>query len=382
MRTMFIATLAVCTICSCNNSTGSANNNSADSTLANTNGTITGNTANSRAAQGNGYWQQLEMRQFKDAQGNLVAEAPYPSDWKMQAMRQQGEPSIVGPNGLKVIEYTLKNYMYTNDPQLQSVYYQSGQQLRAFPGVDQVVEQDIKPRGEQQGLKFIRHYEVPEVTKIDKWYYDQLYKAVPSRSDMVAIGTDWETADGSPYFLLVHINLSETQNMQNWGFYSAGVQADKAYFERAKKQYIFSLANTRYALEPIMAYNEMEAQKAGQSWAAFNQRMAQNQANFEAQQRAHVNRSEAINNTIMSGWRERNASSDKQQEQFVDAIREETKVQNTQTGQNYKVASHHNQYWMNADGEYIGTNLNNYNPNLDENMNNVKWQELQKVGYK
>jgi predicted oxidoreductase (fatty acid repression mutant protein) len=28
-----------------------------------------------------------------------------------------------------------------------------------------------------------------------------------------------------------------------------------------------------------------------------------------------------------------------------------------------------NQYWMNSNGEYIGTQLQNYNPNLDDNMN-------------
>ena len=83
----------------------------------------------------------------------------------------------------------------------------------------------------------------------------------------------------------------------------------------------------------------------------------------------------------MNGYNARNAASDRQQEQTIDGIYERTKVQNTETGQNYKVDGYHNQYWMNSNGEYIGTNQSGYNPNLDENMNNQKWQELKQVPY-
>ena len=128
-----------------------------------------------------------------------------------------------------------------------------------------------------------------------------------------------------------------------------------------------------------MDYNKQEAQRVGQSWAAFNQRVVQNQANFEASQRAFVNKSDAINNAIMSGWKEKNASSDRNQERTIDGIYEQTNVQNSETGQTYKVTAGANQYWMNNNGEYISTKLNDYNPNLDDNMNEVKWQQLKEV---
>ncbi len=109
----------------------------------------------------------------------------------------------------------------------------------------------------------------------------------------------------------MHVIVSETAELQNWYYFSTGLQANKTAFEGARKQLIFSLANTHYPLEPIMEYNQREAEKAGKSWAAFNQRLAQNQANFEASQRAHVNRTNAINDAIMSGWRERNTAGEK-----------------------------------------------------------------------
>jgi len=164
-----------------------------------------------------------------------------------------------------------------------------------------------------------------------------------------------------------------------WSYWCTSLQAEPKHFDLAKKQFLFALANAHYPLEPIMEYNRMEAEKAGKSWAAHNQRMAQNQANFEASQRAHVNKTNAINDAIMSGWRERNAASDKAHGQFIDAITERTNVVDPNTGQRYKVSSGYNQYWMNNDGEYISTQQHDYNPNLDENMNNQKWQQLKEV---
>lgn len=326
----------------------------------------------------NANWERLEPVPFKDNQGQVTAVMPLPTSWKVNR-GAKGSPTFTGPNGLKVTDYPAQSFMYVTDQRLQQSYYQSGMQMRPMPGIEQVIQQDIVPWANNRGLQFERYYEIPEVSKIDKWYSDQLYKAVPGRTEMAAYGTDWKDANGNPFFLLIHLNVSTTAQMQNWYYIATSVEAEPAYFERAKKQLIFSLANTHYPLEPIMAYNEREAQKAGQSWAAFNQRMAQNQANFEASQRAHVNRTNAINDAIMSGWRERNASSDRQHEQFVDAMTERTNVIDPTTGQKYKVSSGYNHYWMNSDGQYISTDKFSYNPNLDDNMNNVKWQELNEV---
>jgi len=219
---------------------------------------------------------------------------------------------------------------------------------------------------------------LPEVSRIEKWYSDQLFQAVPMDKKTFAIGTDWQTADGNPYFLLVHFSISTTAQLRMWSYFVSSLEADKDVFEKAKKQLLFSISNAHYELEPIMAYNRSEAEKAGRSWAQFNARMAQNQANFEASQRAHINKTNAINDAIMSGYRERNAASDRMQEQRIDGIYERTNVVD-ESGQKYKVESGYNQYWMNNDGEYISTDKVDYNPNLDDNMNDQKWQELKEI---
>jgi len=319
------------------------------------------------------------MHPFLDAQGTVVVEMPFPAAWKVMSDHKQGEPTIVGPNGIKITDYPLQLFTYNSDPRMQQSYNASGQKMRPMPGVEQIIQQDLVPWAAKQNLQFVRHAEIPEVSKVDKWHNDQLYKAMPAQIQIQAIGTDWATADGDPCFILMHLNVSSGQNLQLWSYWCTGLRADKAHFEAAKRQLIFGLANARYNLKPIMAYNQMEAQKAGQSWAAHNQRMAQNKASFEASQRAFVNRSTAAHDALMSGWNERNAASDKAQERFVDTITERTKVTDPSSGQQYKVDSGYNHYWMNADGKYLSTDKQDYDPNLDKSINNQKWQELKKT---
>ncbi|CBL45260.1 Hypothetical protein HDN1F_16770 [gamma proteobacterium HdN1] len=81
----------------------------------------------------------------------------------------------------------------------------------------------------------------------------------------------------------------------------------------------------------------------------------------------------------MQGWKDRNAASDRQQAQRIDQIYERTNVVDPSTGQGYKVDAGANHYWMNNNGEYISTDQSGYNPNLDDNMNNQRWKELQEV---
>ncbi|MEO6541609.1 MAG: hypothetical protein ABIN74_11475, partial [Ferruginibacter sp.] len=315
----------------------------------------------------------LVMVELKDQNGVIAAIRPFPSSWQI------GNSLTTGPHGISIKSFPLRTFMDNYNPSLQQSYVQSGQQLRSMPGVEQLIQEDFVPWARDQGMQLVDFYEIPEISKMDKWYSEQLYAAMPARSDVAAFGINWKKNDGTPYFQILHLNVKTSNTMQNWSYYVDGVEAEAAYLETAKKQLIFGLANTRFNLEPIAKFNREEAQRCGQSWAAHNARMAQNQANFEAQQRAFINKSDAINNAIMSGWNQRNAASDRNQENTIDGIYERTNVQNTETGQQYKVSAGANQYWMNSNGEYISTRQNDYNPNLDQNMNEQSWKQLKEI---
>jgi len=292
---------------------------------------------------------------------------------------KQGEPTVIGPNGIKIIDFPAQFFTYTSDPRMQQTYRAAGQPLRAMPGVEQIVQQDIAPWAATQGLKLVRHYEIPEISRVDRWYNDQMFKAVPTQVRVQAIGIDWVTPKEDHYFMVMHLTVGDSAVLQTWYYNCSGLQAQKAHFEAAQKHLIFGLANARYNLKPILAYNQKEAEKAGKSWAAHNERMARNQANFEATQRAFVNRSTAAHDTLMSKWNERNAAGDKAHEQFVDTITERTKVVEPSSDNRYKVESGYNHYWMNSDGKYLSTDKQDYDPNLDKSLSHQKWQELKKT---
>lgn len=321
--------------------------------------------------------EQLAFHPFYDQQGMKTVEMPFPASWKVARERGQGQPSITGPRGLRAFDFPAQNFMYTNDPQMQQIYYQSGQQLRPMPGVDGLIEQDIAPWAAQQGFRLVNKFDIPEVTRVDQWYHQQLFQAVPTRMEHAVFGTEWEQEDGDKFFLLTHLAVGSGNALQTWFHYSTGLQADADYYEAAKQQLIFGLANARYNPQQIQAYNQREAQKAGQSWAAHNQRMRNNQANFEATQRAIVGAGEAVNDSIMQGWRDRNAIQDGGHDAFVDSLLDRQNLVDPSTGQTWKVDSGANNYWMNQDGEYIGTDDHFYNPNTDPTLNSQNWQHLE-----
>jgi hypothetical protein len=320
------------------------------------------------------YWQKMMMHEVRDNKGTILFWQPLPSDWKFNSHPADGV-TIRGPHGIKVTDYPLQSYMHD----YSGMFGQSSMPNRAMPHIDELIQQDVIPSAASIGLRYIKNYELPEVSKMDKWYSDQLYSITPLTKYIKVFGIDWQDNNGNEVFSVLHVSSSKGQYSEVWSYRVSLLEAEPSVFKLARKQYVFSLANMRYNLEPIMAYNQAEAQRIGQSWDAFNKRMAANQAAFEASQRAHINRTNAINDAIMSNWRSSNAASDKNQEQFIDYVYENQNVVNEETGKAYKVQQGYNQYWMNNDGEYIGTPSNTYNPNLDENLNEQNWQKLNQV---
>lgn len=323
----------------------------------------------SNSIQEGNFWQKMVMKELKDANGAITAVTPVPESWLGATL----------PNNMKITSGPNQPFMYTNDQNMQYIAQSSGMSLRQYPGVEAFVKQDFIPWGNSQGYQYVKHYELPEVAKPQQWYQEQLYTIGRRENIAHAFGIDYKDKNGKPIFLLVNISVMNMPEQQNWFYSSQQLTVDSDVFEQTKKQVIFSFANIRYNLEPIMAYNRTEMEREGKSWAAFNAQLAQKQAAFDAQQRAHVNKSEAINNAIMSNYRNNNATSDKIHSRFIDAIREETNVVNTSTGTTYKVSEGSNYYWMNNDGDYFGTQKHDYNPNLDEGVNRKNWEELKRI---
>jgi hypothetical protein len=297
---------------------------------------------------------------------------PLPADWKIVA----GQPSITGPNGIKVFDQQGGFWSYSNDTYTQQLYQSTGQPMRRPIGAANVVTQDLAPKMQSQGLKFIKQYPLPEVAKANQAYSSLLFKAVPAQETFEAVGSEWEDINGNIKLVVIHYSTNAANGTVFWSYYMNVLGAPKAHFEEAKKTYINGLVGFQYNPAQIISYNKSEAQKANQSWAIHNDKMARNQANFEAAQQNHKDKWDAINKSSMDAYHARDAASDKNQHDFLNTIKEENTVYNSTTGKTYQVEAGSNYYWMNSNGEYIKSNDPSYNPNSDPSTYNVKWEQV------
>ncbi|MBT8469601.1 MAG: hypothetical protein KJN97_12725 [Deltaproteobacteria bacterium] len=306
-----------------------------------------------------------------------IARVPLPAKWQLDTEHAPGEPSVVGPNGIRGYDTPFKGFSFPLDALQRQVYRQTKQKKRRFRSMEKVIEQDFVPEATKRGTHLVRTYEIPELAKYDERYHSQLYEALPSRKRFLAVGTEWEDEQGEPSFILIRLKVSEGQGSQFWSYYSHRLEAPRSVYEKAKEDLLYAVLNTEHNLAFIAANNQKEKAKSEAFWRKHRRRMNANQRNFEAQQRAFKERSDATNDAIMKGWRDRNAASDRMHDKTIDSIRDEQNMRDPSTGQSYKVESGADQYWKNDQGEYIKSDDRFYNPNRDPNVNNQDWNEME-----
>lgn len=322
--------------------------------------------------------EKLVMLSVMDTTRNMeMYRMPFPENWAMHTPKTIEEPNITGPGGINIYYRMGGSYSYNSDPYMQQLYQQTGQSMRAPISVEQIIEQDLKPQINKLGMKYIKQYPLPEVAQRSKNYSSKLYKSLPTQESFNAVGSEWQDDQGNTALVIVDQSIRSGQGSTFWSYQYKILGAPSERFEAAKKAFIYAIVNTQDNAQQIRAYNASEQQKSNQSWGQHNARMRQNQQNFDRQQKIYRETNNAVNNSIMSTYRNQSAASERGQRQFVNSINDESTVTNPYDGKQYQVEAGADQYWMNNDNEYIQSNDTFYNPNMDPYQNNQEWQELQ-----
>jgi len=301
-----------------------------------------------------------------------MAHIDLPARWPVRT-KADGDWYVDAP-GLKVKGMQGGSFMYAGG-QFGQFYQQGGGQMRAPMAPDQVVMQDVVPNMRQQGAELIGITEIPMVARADQQGLDGLYSIGQTRKTCRAALSEWRKGD-ERIALVLHWFAFESPEMTNWGYRITGLQAAARNYEQDKAALVNSLASVRWDRAYFAAYAQSEQQKEGQSWAAHNQRMASNQAAFDARQAAHRDMVNGVNNAIMGTWNSSNASMDRQQEATINGIRGEQNAWNPHTGQQGKVEAGYSNYWVNSDGQYFGTNDVMYDPNAN-GQSVDQWQQME-----
>lgn len=284
---------------------------------------------------------------------------PLPASWKLSPQGWQG------PEGSVVKEQVGGNF---NSMQ--------GGILSA----DQIVQQRVLPTLQQSGFQVLNTSHLPQVAQADQRILQQYWSSTPTQKTCEARGIAYTDQQGNKGLVVLHLFNYRSQAGQFGYFYFHVMNAQPQRYEQTKQEVLYALSNYRIDPQHLAAYNQREQQKSSASWAAHNSRMRSRHQQFSSWQKTQDTYNE-IGDIYMDGWKSRNQSSDRMQDMSVNGIWEREAVTNPYTGEQGTVQSGYDNYYMNQWNEYIGTDDQFYNPNMDPSVNNQDWQRIQNPNY-
>ena len=326
-----------------------------------------------------------KYHEFIDPKTGMVQlRYPIPKSWKVN---QTDHPIYIeGPNQMKVYKSENNNYAWSNDPMMQQTLQMSGQVLASPMNNRQILNQFVQPNAEAEGYKFLKSYDLPEITGL----WQRLFNAMPntgSQRQVEVLGTEWELAGKGTKSLIVMVRY-QFVNQQTilWSVLTTELETEPGYFEEAKNAYLYSSANAQVnpqwiqymngqLMENIRNTNDFWANASAQSAAAHQQRMSAIAA--------RGNSALSIGNTYSDildishkGYLNRSNINHAGHSTNIRVINETTLIGNHETGEHYTVPSGSNYYWVSDDGLYFGTDNALLNPNTDNRMKDKNWTKF------
>lgn len=289
---------------------------------------------------------------------------PLPQGWA--PTYNSKEWSMQGPNNINISKEFGQNFSY-GDPY----------SYNNTPPMDnrQIINQYYEPIAIQYQRKLITTYELPKVAEVNQYFRQNLWSYAPTQKTTKAFATEWEDANNTKFIIVTYVTNDTSQFGNFWSFYGSYLEAPAAYFNEAKKAFLFGLESIKYNPQWIAQYNQNEIQKAGIRDAAFQKRLAAIQTR---------NNNTSIGDTYSDildinhkGYLTRNNINNAGQSNAISGIRETVNIVNNNTGENYTVPMGSNYYWVNNEGVYFGTNNSNYNPNTDQRVYDKEWTKFE-----
>lgn len=286
--------------------------------------------------------------------------------------------------GVSVKNLKAENFTYVTG-QMAQFYQQAGMALRAPVPPEQVVRQDLAPRMRQEGYELTGQAPVPAQERLNQQFLDNLNVGNGQMRNTARINlSEWRKGNSRVALLMTWTCFQGPTT--NWSYSLNRLETTADRYETEKNAWLAGGSNVQYNPAFFAAFRQGEQQKqaqwqqnenmrAQQSWAAHNQRMQANQAAFDAQQQAHRDKVNSVNNSIMGGYNSTMNSMDRMQNATINGIRGEQDAYNPYTGEAGKIQSGYDNYWMNRDGQYIGTNDGMYDPNVNSDWTD-QWRQV------
>ena len=363
MRTFYLLLLPIffyCTI-SCNNP--SKNSNMQQDRIKNNEN----RTTEIQSIQENNGIKYFES--FDKSMGMVDSYIPFPASWKES--KQEGF-LYEGPNNVRVSAAFTSLFQFTNNQELLWTWQQQGIQNVPPMPLEQIIETYFMPVAEQTGRTLTKTYPLPELANTMGLFYGQLFVSVPIQREVNSYALEWKDDKGISYITTLTVNISYSLNSSTWFFTGQYLEAPNAYFEEAKKAFLYGLIHTEANSEWVLAINQRDAKRAGQAYQAHLGRMAIINARTNTSRSVGDVYSEILD-INHAGFLKRSDMNDAGHENSINTIGERVVISNSNTGENYNVQAGSKYYWVNSEGKYFGTDNSLYDPRTDNRINNTEW---------
>ncbi|MGB5419175.1 hypothetical protein, partial [Algibacter sp.] len=122
--------------------------------------------------------------------GMPVGIMPIPDTWNEINNTKDGV-FLESKDGVKVYGERFITHFYSNNPQRNQFAQQSGSNVKAPKSINRVIQEDLKPYAESQGIKLVNQFPLPQLAQFDKQFDSYLFKGTPENKQFQCIATEW-----------------------------------------------------------------------------------------------------------------------------------------------------------------------------------------------
>jgi len=245
---------------------------------------------------------------------------------------------------------------------------------QGIASIDQVLQQYVIPMGARNGIQVGTITDLPTVAKNDRALIEQYWEYIPTRKTVLAKAVEGTDQQGRKTLAVVHFTLRQSSYGYVSSYYLHTLDADPEHYEQARHDLLFALANYRVNPQRIASFNRAEQQKAQVRQSNWKAQMASRWRTFNALQKTQADLS-SINDSYFETWKKNSAIKDRMHTSTVNMIRELETVANPFDQSSIEVKSGYKYYFTNAQGAYIGTNSEFYDPAQDPRVNHQDWRQ-------
>lgn len=271
---------------------------------------------------------------------------PLPSSWKVK------NEGWYGPKGLEVKQLNSIMMDFQQEP------YQSPEQLL---NNGEIANEIRKSGGRISDVKRIN-----AISKAEQNYGRLNAISNDYRLQNEAVGFTIHTNGKKSYGILKTTSYTH-QFGGGWIFTLIGLDANASYIDKANEHLIYAYSNFKPNMQQIAMYKAEEIKKSNKSWSDHNNRMRNNQKNFNVSNKAIVDANNATNDAIVGTYNSSSASFDRMNQSQINGIYGENTVSNPYDGTQHQTNDMYDRTFMNSFGEQIQTNDQFYQPGMDPN---------------